>query len=127
MSENDIAKIVVDAAYHIHVSLGAGLLESVYERVLAYELAKRGLEVQRQVCLPVRYDGHDFDEAFRIDLLINGLVIVELKSQEEIQPVHRKQLMTYLKLADKRLGLLLNFGKTRMKDGIERIANQMPD
>ncbi|PNW60288.1 UNVERIFIED_CONTAM: GxxExxY protein [Euhalothece sp. KZN 001] len=127
MDENETARVVVDAAYHVHVALGPGLLESVYERILAYELAKRGLAVRRQVFLPVRYDGHDFDEAFRIDLLINDKVIVELKSLEEIQPVHRKQLMTYLKLADKRLGLLLNFGKARMKDGIERVANGMPD
>jgi len=127
MDENAVAKIIVDAAFHIHVEVGPGLLESAYERILAYELSKRGLEVQRQVRLPIRYDGQEFEEALRIDMLVNQLVIVELKSVDEVNPVHRKQLMTYLRLTNKRLGLLLNFGKTLMKDGIERIANAMPD
>lgn len=126
MQENEVAKVVVDAAYHIHVALGPGLLESAYEKILAYELAKRGLDVKRQVRLPVRYDGHDFDDAFVIDLLINDLVIVELKSTDETHPIHRKQLLTYLKLANKRLGLLVNFGKSRIKDGIERVVHQLP-
>lgn len=112
---------------HIHVTLGPGLLESAYERVLAYKLAKRGLNVKRQLRLPIHDDGHEFDDAMRIDMLIDDLVVIELKSIDAVEPVRRKQLMTYLKLADKRLGLLLNFGKARMKYGIERIPNQMPD
>ena len=103
------------------------MLESVYETVLAYELGKRGLEVRRQVLLPIRYDGREFEETFRIDLLVNDKLILELKSVENVQAVHLKQLLTYLRLADKRLGLLLNFGKSRMKDGIERSANGMTD
>lgn len=125
ISENDVAKVVVDAAYHIHIAMGPGLLESAYEKILAYELAKRGLDVRRQVRLPVKYDGHEFDEAFVVDLFVNELVIIELKSTDETHPVHRKQLLTYLKLADKRLGLLLNFGKIRIKDGIERVVNEL--
>lgn len=127
MDENELATLVVDAAYRVHVELEPALLESVYETVLAYELGKRGLEVRRQVLLPIRYDGREFEETFRIDLLVNDKLILELKSVENVQAVHLKQLLTYLRLADKRLGLLLNFGKSRMKDGIERSANGMTD
>ena len=127
VNENELAKVVVDAAYRVHVELGPALLESVYETVLAYELAKRGLDVKRQVLLPIRYDGKEFEETFRIDLLIHDKLILELKSVENVQAVHLKQLLTYLRLADKRLGLLLNFGMSRMKDGIERVTNGMPD
>jgi GxxExxY protein len=125
MNENEVAKMVVDAAYHIHVAMGPGLLESAYEKILAYELTKRGLDVRRQVRLPVKYDGHEFDEAFVIDLFVDDPVIIELKSTDETHPVHRKQLLTYLKLADKRLGLLLNFGKVRIKHGIERVVHEL--
>lgn len=125
MTENEIAKIVVDAAYHIHVKLGPGLLESVYESVLAYELKKRGLRVVRQQPIPVVYDELQFDEGFRADLIVNDLVIIELKSVEKIHPVHKKQLLTYLRLADRRLGLLINFGEALIKDGISRIANNL--
>ena len=127
MSENEIAKLIVDAAYHIHVKLGPGLLESVYETVLAYELMNRGLSVKRQQPIVFAYDGIQFDEGFRADLLVGELVIVELKSVEVIHPVHKKQLLTYLRLADRRLGLLINFGEALIKDGITRIANKMPD
>jgi GxxExxY protein len=127
MSENEIAKLIVDAAYHVHVKLGPGLLESVYETVLAYELKKRGLIVARQQPIPIVYDNIQFDEGFRADLLVNELVIIELKSVEAIHPVHKKQLLTYLRLADRRLGLLINFGEALIKDGITRIANKMPD
>lgn len=125
MTENEIAKMIVDAAYHIHVKLGPGLLESAYESVLAYELKKRGLSVVRQQPIPVVYDELQFDEGFRADLIVNDLVIIELKSVEKIHPVHKKQLLTYLRLADRRLGLLINFGEALIKDGISRIANNL--
>jgi GxxExxY protein len=127
MTENDIAKMIVDAAYHVHVKLGPGLLESVYETVLAYELKKRGLKVVRQQPIPVIYDELEFDEGFRADLMVNDLVIVELKSLEKIHPVHKKQLLTYIRLADRRLGLVINFGEALIKDGISRIVNNLRD
>jgi GxxExxY protein len=123
MHENDIARQIVDSAYKIHVRLGPGLLESVYETVLAYELEKRGLVVARQQPLPVVYEDVTLEMGFRVDLLVADKVIVELKSVEQILPVHQKQLLTYLRLADKRLGLLINFGAVRIKEGIKRIVN----
>jgi GxxExxY protein len=126
MTENDIAEIIVDACFKIHTTLGPGLLESVYESVLAYELQKRGLSVVRQLALPVVYDGVVLDDGFRIDLMVENLVIVELKSVEMVIPVHKKQLNTYLRLSGKKLGLLVNFGANLIKDGITRIANGMP-
>ena len=123
MSENEIAKIVVDACYQIHVRLGPGLLESVYLRVLEYELKKRGLNPQREVPVSFRYDELEFDEGFRADLIVNGIVILELKSLEKTAPVHRKQLLTYLKLTGMKLGLLINFGAPLIKDGIVRLVN----
>ena len=127
MNENQIAKEVVDAAVKIHTKLGPGLLETVYEAVLARELERRGLRVERQVPIPIIYDDLQFDEGFRADIIIEGKVILELKSVEQLAKVHYKQLFTYLKLADKRLGLLLNFGADLMKEGIKRIANGMED
>ncbi|MEA1935940.1 MAG: GxxExxY protein [Thermodesulfobacteriota bacterium] len=127
MTENEIAKIVVDAAFQIHKRLGPGLLESVYEIVLAYELKKRGLKVKRQVPVTIVYDDIKFDEGFRADLIVEGKVIVELKSVEKIVPVHKKQLLTYLRLADKRLGLLINFGSELIRDGISRIVNGLKE
>lgn len=127
MHENDIARLIVDAAYQIHTTLGPGLLESVYEVVLAYELQKRGLEVTRQIPIPVVYEQMSFDEGFRADLLVQGKVIVELKSVEKVAPVHKKQLLTYLRLADKRLGLLINFGAALIKDGITRVVNRLKE
>lgn len=127
MHENDIAKQIVDAAYKIHTTLGPGLLEVVYETVLSYELEKRGLEVKRQMPLPVVYEKISFDEGFRADLIVHRKVIVELKSVEKVAPVHKKQLLTYLRLADKRLGLLINFGEALIKDGITRIVNRLLD
>ena len=123
MTENEIAKIVVDSAFQIHKRLGPGLLESVYEIVLAYELKKRGLNVQRQVPVAIVYDDIQFDEGFRADLIVEGKIIVELKSVEKVVPVHKKQLLTYLKLTDKRLGLLINFGSELIRDGISRVVN----
>ncbi len=127
MTENEVAKQVVDAAFKIHKSLGPGLLESVYESILAHELTQRGLEVIRQHPIPVVYDAIKLDEGFRADLFVENKVIVELKSVENIAPVHKKQLLTYLKLADKRLGLLINFGEGLIKDGISRIVNRLPE
>jgi GxxExxY protein len=103
--------------------LGPGLLESVYESVLAYELEKRGLHVLRQQAISVVYDGLVFDEGFRADLIVEDKVILELKSVEAMLPVHKKQLWTYLRLTDKQLGLLINFGSALIKDGITRIVN----
>ena len=123
MTENEIAKIVVDAAIKVHRALGPGLLESVYEIVLAHELAKRGLKVERQVPISIEYNGLKFQEGFRADIVVEEKIIVELKSVENIQPVHKKQLLTYLRLADMRLGLLINFGSTFLKDGISRVVN----
>jgi GxxExxY protein len=109
MTENEIATIVVDAAYKIHERLGPGLLESVYETTVAYELGKRGLLVRRQQPMPLVYEAVRMNMGFRADLIVNGKVIVEIKSIEAIAPLHRKQLLTYLRVADKRLGLLINF------------------
>lgn len=125
MNENMIAKEIVDAAFQVHTRLGPGLLETVYEVVLAHELKKRGLSIERQVAIPVEYDGIIFDEGFRADIIVNNKVIVELKSVETIAPVHKKQVLTYLRLADKRLGLLINFGAPLIKDGISRIVNKL--
>jgi GxxExxY protein len=125
VSENEIAKIVVDASYHIHTRLGPGLLESVYTRILEYELTKRGLKVRREVPVPFRYDDLEFDEGFRADLIVEGIVILELKSVEKTAPVHKKQLLTYLKLTGMKLGLLINFGEFLIKDGIFRLVNRL--
>jgi iron complex transport system substrate-binding protein len=120
---NDISGQIVDAAVRVHTKLGPGLLESVYERVLAYELEKRGLAVERQVPVPIAYDDIRFEEGFRADLIVARSVVLELKSVETMAPVHSKQLLTYLKLMDYRLGLLINFGAPLLKDGIKRIVN----
>jgi GxxExxY protein len=114
---------LVDACYHIHTRLGPGLLESVYCRILAYELTKRGLSVRREVPISFRYDDLEFDEGFRADLIVEDLVILELKSVESSAPVHKKQLLTYLKLYGLKLGLLINFGAPLIKDGICRLVN----
>jgi GxxExxY protein len=127
MTENEIAKEIVDSALRIHTILGPGLLESVYEAVLAHELKKRGLQVERQKPLPVVYEDLRLEEGFRADLIVSGSVIVELKSVEAVAPVHKKQLLTYLRLADKKLGLLINFGEARIKNGISRVVNGLPE
>lgn len=127
MTENQIGKEIVDAGVKIHRALGPGLLESVYEIVLAHELTNRGLRVQRQVPVPIVYEGIHFDEAFRADLIVNGLVIVEIKSVENLNNAHRKQVLTYLRLTDLKLGFLLNFSEALMKDGLERIVNQLEE
>jgi len=127
MRLNDVTAQIVDAAYQIHQQLGPGLLETVYEVILAHELRKRGLRVRRQVPVPVEYDGLKFDEGFRLDLLVEEAVIVEIKSVEKNHPVHPKQLRTHLVLTKLQLGLVLNFGLERMKDGITRIVNGLPE
>jgi len=123
MNENQIATIVLDAAFKIHTKLGPGLLESVYEVILAHELRKAGLAVERQVPIPIVYDGLKFDEGFRADLQVAYKVIVELKSVEALRPVHAKQVLTQIRLAEKKLGLLINFGGVSLKDGIKRLIN----
>ena len=125
MTENDIAKIVVDLCIKIHTILGPGLLESVYEEVLVYELRKLGLNVLRQEGIPVVYETVKMDIGFKADVIIENKVILELKSIEKILPVHKKQLLTYLKLTKMKLGLLINFNEDLIKNGITRIANGM--
>ena len=125
--ENEIATIIVDIAFKIHCAIGPGLLESAYEAVMIYELQKRGLAVSAQVPVPIVYESVRLDTGFRADLIVEDLVIVEIKSLEKTVPVHKKQLTTYLRLAGKRLGLLINFGEELIKDGITRIVNGLPD
>lgn len=127
MTENAIAKEIVDAAFQTHNALGPGLLESVYDAVLAYELARRGLRTLRQQPIPVVYENVRLDTGFRVDLIVEDKVIVEIKSVEALAPVHKKQLLTYLRLADKRLGLLINFHVVLIKDGITRIVNGLKE
>lgn len=125
MTENEIATIVVNSAFDIHVKLGPGLLESVYEEIMYYELVRQGLNVEKQKIIPVFWDGIKINMGFRADLLVENKVIIELKSVEHLAPVHPKQLLTYLKIADKKLGLLINFNEKLIKDGISRIVNKL--
>ena len=118
----EIAKIVVDAAFDVHSNLGPGLLESIYEVCLAHAVAKRGLTVDRQVPLPVLYDNIRLDAGFRLDLLVEGCLVVEVKAAEQILPVHKAQVLTYLKLTGHRLGLLINFNVPLIRDRIKRIV-----
>ena len=122
MGTNDISSVIVDAAYKIHTEVGPGLFESVYEAVLADILACRGLSVQRQVPIPIRFGGKVYDEGFRADLVVNQQVIIEIKSIERLAPVHKKQLLTYLKLSGLPVGLLINFGGDLLKGNIERLV-----
>jgi GxxExxY protein len=124
MMENEIAKIIVDAALKIHRSLGPGLLESVYEATLAHELRTRGLQVTQQLSVLVNYDGVRLGLGFRADLVVGHKVLVEIKSVELIAPVHRKQLQTYLRLMGLHLGLLINFNVELIKNGIQRVVNR---
>ena len=123
MTENEIAKKVLDAAFVVHTKLGPGLLESVYEVVLAHELRKSGLVAERQKPMPISYDGILFEEGYRADLLVEETVIVELKSTAALSAVHAKQVLTQLRLSGLKLGLLINFGETHLKNGIKRIIN----
>ncbi len=123
MHENDISREIVDTAYYIHSKLGPGLLESVYEEIMYYELTKKGLKVDRQKGLPVFWDDLKMDVGFRADLLVENKVIVELKSVENLSVVHPKILLTYLKVTGVKLGLLINFNVPQIKSGITRIVN----
>jgi len=123
MTENEIGKIVVDAAITVHKALGPGLFENVYEIALTHELTKHGLDVERQIPVSIEYDGIKFDEGLRADIIIENKVILELKSIESVNKAHKKQVLTYLRLTGCKLGFLLNFGESLMKDGIERIIN----
>lgn len=126
MTENEVAKLVVDCAFKVHTALGPGLLEHVYEVAMQHLLKKRGLEVVRQVPVPIVFDGIQFDEGFRMDLLVDDTVIVEIKSIEEIHPRHRMAVLSYLRLSDQRLALWINFNVQYIRDGISRVVNGYP-
>jgi len=127
MDTEDVARMIVDAAIKVHRTLGPGLLESAYQQCLAYELRKRGLKVDCEVALPVIYDGINIDAGYRIDMLIEDMVIIENKTVDHLLPVHTAQLLTYLKLRDCHLGFLLNWNSVLMKTGIKRIVNNLPE
>lgn len=123
MTENELAKVIVNTCYHIHVELGPGLLESVYEEILCFELTSQGYKVERQKPIPVFWKEIKMDIGFRADLIVENKVVVELKSVELIAPVHPKKLLTYLRLTKLKLGLLINFNEALIKDGITRVVN----
>ncbi|MFQ5328416.1 MAG: GxxExxY protein [Thermodesulfobacteriota bacterium] len=123
MTENDIGKVVVDCAVHMHMELGPGLLESVYEVILAHQLRERGLSVECQVPVAIEFHGVKLNEGFRADIIVENKVILELKSVERATKAHKKQVLTYLRLTGMKLGYLLNFGEELMKNGISRILN----
>ena len=125
MTENELSKIIVDVSYKINTKLGPGLLESVYEAVLYHELTKRGLKVERQKPIPLVWDEIYLDIGFRSDIIVEDKVIIEIKSVEQISNVHLKQLLTYLKITDTKLGLLINFNESLIKNGIKRIVNNL--
>ena len=125
MTENELSKIIVDKCLKIHRKLGPGLLESVYEEVLFYEFTKDSIQCKRQVGIPVIYEDIKLDLGFRADMVVGDKVMLELKSVEKILPVHKKQLLTYLKLSNMRLGLLINFNVELIKNGITRIVNNL--
>ena len=125
MDVNKISREVVDAAMKVHTVLGPGLMENAYEACLMYELGKRNLQVKAQVSLPIYYENIKIDAGYRLDLLIEDTVIVELKAVESILPIHEAQLLSYLKLSDKRLGLLINFNVVHLKNGIKRMVNNL--
>ncbi len=123
MNEEQIAKIILDVAFNIHKKLGPGLLESVYEEIMFYELNNKGLRTYRQVPIPVIWNDIQMEIGFRADLILENKVIIELKSVETLLPIHHKQLLTYLKLTNLKLGLLINFNESLLKNGIKRIVN----
>jgi GxxExxY protein len=127
MTENELARVIVDAAFKVHTTLGPGLLEIIYEKALARELLKRGLDVEVQKEIVVIYDGVDLGCGFRADLIVNGLVLIELKSIEAIGTIQKKQTLTYLRLTGIKLGLLINFNEVLIKNGITRIVNGLPE
>ena len=117
----------MDAAFAVHTTLGPGLLESAYESALVFELLEKGLKIARQVPISIRYKGNDLGEGFRADILVEDKVILELKAIEQVNPVHKKQLLTYLRLSGLRLGLLINFGEVLIKNGVSRVVNNLPE
>ena len=125
MTENEIARVIVNVAFQIHTKLGPGLLEYVYEEIMCYELLKSGLKVERQKSIPVFWDDKKLEIGFRADLVVEDKVIIELKSVQDLLPVHFKQVLTYLKLADLKLGLLINFNENLIKDGVKRVVNNL--
>ena len=127
MTENELGTIIVESAIAVHRELGPGLLETVYEVALAYELQQRGLKAERQVPIPIKYRGIRFEEGFRADIFVEDRIIVELKSAEKTTAAHRKQIQTYVKLAERKLGYLLNFGEAVMKEGITRAVNGLEE
>jgi GxxExxY protein len=127
MEHNEVTGVIIDTALDIHRQLGPGLLESVYRKILAYELRKKGLQVREEQPIPVVWDDIRLELGFRADLIVNDLVVVETKSAETIAPVHKKQLLTYLRLTNKRVGLLINFNVALLKDGISRVVNGLPE
>ncbi len=125
MPENEISRVIVDASYRIHVELGPGLFESVYEEILSYELMKKGLYISRQKTIPIVWEEIKMEHGFRADLIVENKVLIEIKSVESIAPVHQKQVLTYLKLTNLKLGLLINFNEAYIKNGITRIVNKL--
>jgi len=125
MTENEISKIIVDLSFKIHTELGPGLFESVYEEILYYELTEEGFNVKRQLALPVLWNEIKMDAGFRVDLIVEDKVLIEIKSVENLAPVHFKQVITYLKISKIKLGLLINFNENLIKDGIRRIVNNL--
>jgi iron complex transport system substrate-binding protein len=127
MNVEEVSSVVVDTAFHLHRDLGPGLLESVYEAVLARMLERRGLRVERQKSVAFDFDGMYFDEGLRVDLLVEDCLLIELKSVERLAPVHGKQLLTYLRLLNLPVGLLINFGAATFKEGVKRVVNHHKD
>lgn len=127
MDENRIAKAVIEVALQIHRELGPGLLESVYETIMTDQLQRRGLDARRQVAIPIRYGALQFDEGFRADVVVHQMVLVELKCVAHLNPAHKKQLLTYLRMSGLKLGLLLNFSETLMRNGMIRVVNGLGD
>ena len=127
MNVEEVSSVAVDTAFHLHRNLGPGLLESVYEAVLARMLEERGVRVERQVSVAFDFNGMHFDEGLRVDLLVDGYMVIELKSVEKLAPVHAKQLLTYLRLLNPPVGLPINFGAATFKEGIRRVVNKHQD
>ena len=127
MKENNIGTKIIESAIKVHKELGPGLLELIYEIALIHELKKYGFNVKRQVIIPILYEGIKFDEGFKADIIVNDIIIIELKSVEYIKPVHKKQLLSYLRLANIKLGYLINFNEALLKDGITRIVNNLEE
>ncbi|MBN4072618.1 GxxExxY protein [Crocinitomix catalasitica] len=125
MEENPLSKIIVNAAFHIHKEFGPGLFESVYEQILYHELINSGLIIKRQQAIPVIWNGLKMEQGFRADLIVNDKVLIEIKSVEQIARVHQMQVLTYLKLSNLKLGLLINFNVDLIKNGIQRIVNKL--